>query len=142
MKPNQTTAKIFGDAKIDIKIRLSAIWVTLMLFYIYADILGFYTPGVIEKVISGEIGGVQISSAFLLIMAVWMAVPSVMVLLSLTLKASLNRLVNIIIAIISVLMLGVTFFAGEISARYVFQAIVEGILMASIVWQAWKWPRA
>lgn len=53
MNTDKTTAEM-EDAKINVQIKLSALWVTLMLFYIYADILGFYTPGNIEKVVSGE----------------------------------------------------------------------------------------
>ena len=131
----------FEDVKVNVKIKLSALWVTLMLFYIYADILGFYTPGNIEKVASGEIGGVQISEGFLFVMALWMAIPSVMVFLSLALKANANRWVNVIVGIISIVILGATFFAGDISARYTFQAAIEAVLMALIVWQAWTWPR-
>lgn len=133
--------KVLEDVSINIKVKLSALWMTLMLFYIYADILGFYTPGVIEKVVSGEIGGVQITESFLFVMAIWMAIPSLMVCLSLVLKASLNRWLNIIAALVSLLALGTTFFVGDFSARYTLQAIVEGVLMAWIVWQAWTWPR-
>ena len=129
------------DVKINVKLKLSALWVTLMLFYIYADIVGFYTPGHIEKVVSGEIGGIQITNAFLFVMAIWMAIPSVMVFLSLMLKANVNRWVNIIVGIVSMVVLGATFFAGEISARYTFQAVLEGVLIALIVWHAWKWPK-
>ena len=57
MSTNAKSLKYLEDIKINVKIKLSALWVTLMLFYIYADILGFYSPGVIEKVVSGEIGG-------------------------------------------------------------------------------------
>jgi hypothetical protein len=141
MKANKKAVRIFEDAHISVKIKLSAFWVALMLLYIYADILGFYTPGVIEKVVSGKVGGVQINEGFLFVMAIWMAIPSVMVFLSLTLKAKANRLVNIVIGVISMVVLGATFFAGEVSSRYAFQAIVEGVLIASIVWHAWKWPR-
>ena len=141
MGTNKTTARTLGDVKVNVKIKLSALWVTLMLFYIYADILGFYTPGNIEKVASGEIGGVQISEGFLFVMALWMAIPSVMVFLSLALKANANRWVNVIVGIISIVILGATFFAGDISARYTFQAAIEAVLMALIVWQAWTWPR-
>ena len=140
MNTNKKTAITFSDVKISVKIKLSALWVTLMIFYIYADILGFYTPGNIENVVSGEIGGVQITNAFLFVMAIWMAVPSVMVFLSLTLQANANRWLNIIVGIVSMVALVATFFAGEISARYTFQAIVEGVLIALIVWHAWKWP--
>jgi hypothetical protein len=140
MNTNRKTARSLGDVKIDVKIKLSALWVTLMLFYIYADILGFYTPGNIEKVVSGEIGGLQITEGFLFVMATWMAIPSVMVILSLTLKANASRWVNIIVGILSAVALGATFLVGEFSARYTFQAIVEGVLIALIVWHAWKWP--
>jgi hypothetical protein len=140
MTTNNNTAKVLDDVKINVKLKLSALWVTLMLFYIYADILGFYTPGTIENVVSGEIGGVQITDGFLFIMAIWMAVPSVMVFLSLALKANVNRWVNIIAAITSILMLGATFFVGEFSVRYTFQAVVEGVLMVLILWYAWRWP--
>jgi len=132
---------IFEDAKVNIRIKLSALWITLMLFYIYADILGFYTPGNIESVVSGEIGGVQITDGFLFVMAIWMAIPSVMVFLSLTLRANVNRWLNILVGILSILALGATFFAGEISARYTFQAILEAVLIVSIIWSAWTWPK-
>ncbi len=92
MTIDKNTASTLGDLKVNVKIKLSALWVTLMLFYIYADILGFYTPGNIEKVASGEIGGMQITEIFLFGMAVWMAIPSVMVFLSLTLKANAKSL--------------------------------------------------
>lgn len=140
MIADNNTARVLDDVKINVKLKLSAIWVTLMLFYIYADILGFYTPGTIEQVVSEEIGGVQITEGFLLVMAIWMAVPSVMVFLSLALKAKVNRWVNIVAAIVSMLVLGATFFAGEFSVRYTFQAVVEGVLMVLILWYAWKWP--
>ena len=141
MNTNNKTTRILEDVKINVKIKLSALWITLMLFYIYADIVGFYSPGNIEKVVSGEIGGIQITEGFLFVMAIWMAIPSVMVFLSLTLKAIANRWVNIIIGIVSIVVLGATFFAGEFSARYTFQAIVEGVLIVLIVWYAWTWPK-
>jgi len=141
MSTNKISTRKLEDVRINVKTKLSALWITLMLFYIYADILGFYTPGVIEQVVSGEIEGVLVTDGFLLSMAIWMAIPSVMVVLSLTLKAKANRWLNIIAGFVSIIALGATFFVGEFSIRYTFQAIVEGLLMVWIVWQAWKWPK-
>ncbi|MFL7891432.1 MAG: DUF6326 family protein [Anaerolineales bacterium] len=141
MNTSNNKAMILRDTKIDIKIILSALWVTLMLFYIYADILGFYTPGIIEGVVSGEVGSMPITQGFLFVMAIWMALPSLMVFLSLVLKASANRWVNIITAILSLAVLAATFLVGDISMRYAFQAIVEVLLIVAIIWQAWKWPQ-
>ena len=44
--------KIFEDVKINVKIKLAALWVALMFLYVYADILGFYAAGHIEEVIA------------------------------------------------------------------------------------------
>ena len=135
MDTNTKTIRIWEDVKINVRIKLSALWISLMLFYIYADILGFYTSGNVEQVMSGKIGGIQLTEGFLFAMAI----PSIMVFLSLTLKADANRWVNIIVGIVSIVVLGATFFVGEFSARYTFQAILEGVLIALIVWYAWKW---
>lgn len=141
MEPDRSASIQPEEVKVNIKTKLSALWITLMLMYIYADILGFYTPGMIEKVMSGEVGGFQISDGVLVVMAVWMAVPSLMVYFSLILKANLNRWINILAAILSFFMLVATFFAGDVSVRYAFQAAVEALLIISILWQAWRWPK-
>lgn len=74
-------------------------------------------------------------------MAIWMALPSLMVFLSLVLKANANRWVNIIAGILSLAVLIATFLVGDISLRYTFQAILEVLLIVAIIWQAWKWPQ-
>ena len=135
------TARILEDVKINVKIKLSALWVALMFFYLYRDVLGFMEPGHIEDLLAGELAGVPMTQAVLLGSAVLMAIPSVMVFLSLALRAKANRWANIILGIVHIAILGGTFFAGDISALYAFYAIVEFLLIVLIVWHAWKWPR-
>ena len=127
------------DARVNVKVKLSGLWAALMFLYTYADILGFYTPGSIEKLMAGKAGNVQITEGFLVVMAVWMAVPSVMIFLSLAIKAGVNRWLNIVVGVVSLLVLGATFLAGEISLRYIVQAAVEAVLIVVIVWHAWTW---
>jgi len=79
--------------KINSKIKLSSLWIALMFCYTYADILGFYAPGNLKELISGEIAGIQLSQGLLVGSAILMVIPSVMVFLSLVLKAKANRLV-------------------------------------------------
>jgi len=130
------------DVKVNVKIKLSLLWVTLMFFYIYADILGFYRPGLIEQIIAGEIEevGIQITLVPWLGL-ILMTPPSVMAFLSLTLKAKANRWANIIVGIVFLGVLIVFFLMGENPAWYIVYNIVEGVLMALIVWHAWKWPK-
>lgn len=138
---NSDISQLLENKPVNIKNKLSAFWITLMFFYIYADILGFYSPGIIESVISGEIAGMQLTEGYLLIMGLWMAVPSLMVILSLVLSAGINRWVNLIIAVISFIILVASSFVGEFSIRYTTQAAVEAILILLIAWNAWNWPK-
>ena len=130
------------DMKINVKFKLSALWVTLMFFYLYADVLAFYQPGNIEKIIAGEIGGIQINIAFSLSSAMLMAIPSVMVFLSLALKAKVNRWANIIVGIYSAGLLLVTvLLAAAFDPHYILYDIIEAVLIVLIVGYAWKWPK-
>ena len=136
-----TRPKIFKDVKIDTKIKLSALWVALMFCYTYADILGFYAPGNLEELLSGEIAGIQMTQGMLFGSALLMVVPSLMIFLSLVMIAKTNRLVNIIAGIVYLVVLASTFFTGRNPAYYLFFAVVKAILLGLIVWFAWKWPK-
>ena len=141
MNTNTNSLEIFKDIKIDIKIKLSALWVALMFCYTYADILGFYAPGNLEELISGEIAGIQMTQGMLFGSAVLMVVPIIMIFLSLVMMAKVNRLVNIIAAIVYLVVLVSTFFTGRNPAYYLFFAVLKAILLGLIVWFAWKWPK-
>jgi hypothetical protein len=138
---NTKTARIFQDAKIDVKTKLSALWVVLMFCYAYADILGFYAPGNLEELLAGEIAGIQMTQGLLLASAVLMAVPSAMVFLSLALPARANRWVNIIAGLVYMGVLVSTFLTGRNPAYYIFYAAVKAVLIALIIWHAFKWPK-
>ena len=142
-KENKKTVGILEDVKINVKIKLSALWVTVMLCYAYGDILGFMKPGAIEHYMKG-IGatGAPITQGMLLGIAILMAIPSVMVFLSLTLKPKANRWANIILGIAYTCFIPLSMLiATSVSAYYIFLGIVEVVLTALIVWYAWKWPK-
>ena len=142
MNTNKKTARILEDVKINVKIKLSALWVAVMFCYLYADVISFYKPGLIEEIIAGEVVGFQITQAFLLGSAILMAIPSVMVFLSLTLKAKANRWANIILGIVYTGVILITLLMpGPSAYYYIFFGIVEIVLTALIVWYAWKWPK-
>ena len=68
----------------DVQIKLAAIWVSLMLTYLLGDVLRIFSG----DFNAGAIGEMQISQGMYLGMAVLMAIPIVMVLLSLTLSSA------------------------------------------------------
>ncbi len=142
MNSEKKTATILEDPKINIKIMLSGLWVANMFLFIYVDYFGLFIPGVMEKIIEGEAAhtGIQITQVFLLAVITLMMIPSLMIFLSLTLKAKWNRWTNIIVGILKIVIL-LVFVIGESWAFYIFATIVEVVLLLLIIWYAWKWPK-
>ena len=142
MNSEKKMATILEDPKINIKIKLSGLWVANMFLFIYVDYFGLYIPGVMEKIIEGEVAhtGIQVSQVFLLAGITLMMIPSLMIFLSLTLPAKANRWTNIIVGILQIVVL-VSALIGESWAYYIFATIVEVVLLLLIVWYAWKWPK-
>ena len=120
----------------DINIKLSALWIALMLTYLLGDVMrifsGDFKPG--------EIEGMQMSQGLLLLMAIIMLIPIVMLFLSLTLKYQVNRWANIVLAI---LLFGFNLIGlpGYPSVYDQFLIIVGLLFNALTVWYAWKWPK-
>ncbi|MHA1908985.1 MAG: DUF6326 family protein [Candidatus Thorarchaeota archaeon] len=128
------------DMKVNVKIKLAALWATLTFAYAYADILGFYSPGNIAEILTGEIAGVPLTQEMLFAMAMLMAIPIVMVFLSLILKAKVNRVVNIILGIAHIVLL-IAASLVEPTAYYLVFAGLEFVFLVLIVWFAFKWPK-
>ncbi len=130
------------DRKVNVKVKLALLWVALMFFYIYNDIFSLYQPGHVEELVDGQLEGVQFTQLILFGGAILIAFPSFMVLMSLTLKARANRLVNIVIGILHVLVLIGTQFVGEGETWYYWRLyeLLEAVFLVIIIWTAWKWP--
>ena len=143
MNPNQKTMKM-EDEKINVKLKLSALWVAVTFLYVYADVRAFYEPGLIEQIIEGEFAEVGITtSQAVLLGLITMTPPSVMVFLSLLLKPKVNRWVNIILGIFYTVVVFITQFGliMDTSVNFLYSGIVEVVLTALIVWYALKWPK-
>ena len=134
---NKTTK--MEDVKINVKMKLSALWVALMLVYIYADILSNFKPGAIGKVMGGFMGPFPVTQGSLLSASILMIIPAVMVFLSLTLKHQVNRWANIILGVLYTLV-NLSNMIGETSwIFYMSFVVVEIALTLLIVGYAWKW---
>ena len=118
----------------DVQIKLSALWVALMLTYLLGDVLrifsGDFKPG--------EIGGMQIGQNMYLMMAVLMVVPIVMVFLSLVLNQPVNRWANIIVAIFFFVfnLIGLPTYPSAYDKFLIVVGLAFNVLT---VWYAWRW---
>lgn len=129
------------NPKVNIKIKLAALWTATTFCYLYGDYFELYTPGKVDSLISGE--NVLNSPVILFIASIILAIPPLMIFLSLVLKPEMNRILNIIFGLLFTIMM-VLIAIGSLTpwyTFYVFLAIVESILTAIIVWYAWKWPK-
>ena len=129
------------DVKVNVKVKLALFWVALMFFYIYNDLLSMFKPGTVEELVGGSLEGIVFTQEVLFGAALLMALPSIMIFLSLTLKAKMNRIVNIIVGIFHMVVLGGTMLVpGDLWVFYATYMVFEAIFIILIVWHAWKWP--
>jgi hypothetical protein len=139
MKPiNKATG--MEDVPINVKLKLSALWVAMMLLYIYADILSLFRPGQVEEIIEGRMGPFAATQVSLLTASILMTIPAVMVFLSLIMKPKASRRANIIFGALYTLV-NISNLIGESWAYYLFFGAVEIVLTLMIVWYAWTWPK-
>ena len=141
MSSDKKASSIFADTKVDVRIKLSALWAATMFCYLYADILSLYRPDFLEQLMIGEIIGFQINQAFLLGSAVLMSIPTIMIFLSLILSPKINRYANMILGIAHIGLAITTMLTPEAWAYYLFDSAVEIVLLSLIVWYVWKWPK-
>ncbi len=122
------------DVKINVKLKLSVLWVAAMFSWVYGDLLRMYSGDFVP----GELGGVLLTQEMWLVAAITMMIPVAMVFLSLELKYKANRRANIIVGIFytGYNLIGLPTYH---SAYDQFLIIVGLVFTALIVWSAYKW---
>jgi hypothetical protein len=128
------------DIKVNVKLKLAALWVSFMFLYIYVDYFHLYMPGSVQDILAGKMYVFDITQTALLIGLVSVSIPAIMIFLSVALSAKVNRWVNIIIAAVYI---PYTLFnlVGEAWIHMVFGAVVEVVILLLIISYAWKWPK-
>lgn len=128
-----------SGAPMSMPVRLSTLWIFIMMNMIFADILSFMYPGFLPEVMAGHAGGVQITPGFLLVAAVLTEIPIAMIVLSRVLKPRANRWANIVAGVITI-----AYVAGgsATSPHGLFFAILEIACALLILRYAWTWHGA
>lgn len=138
---NTSTKSVFKDFEINPKIKLSALWAAVTLCYLYGDYFELYVPHKAEGLLNGD--NLLNSPVKLFAAALLLAIPALMVFISIILKPRLNRFLNIFFGVIySAIMILIAFTSlTEWRAFYVFLAITESIITILVVCYAWTWPK-
>jgi hypothetical protein len=117
---------------IDPKVKLSLLWVFVILNIAYADILSLMDP---TSPIRETMTGAPLPAGGLIAGAVLMETSIAMVILSWILNYKVNRWVNIVIGALNILAI----VTGGHGLYYAFFATVEVVSILLIIWFAWKW---
>ncbi len=131
MNTNEKTAKM------DIKVKLSILWVIVMFNMLFADVLTLYIPENLEEIITRSTP-IQITEGLMLVMAIIIEIPILMIFLSRVLKHKANRWTNIIASVITIVFV---VGGGSLTLHYIFFATIEVVCLSLIVWYAWKWSK-
>jgi hypothetical protein len=129
------------DLRMPVQAKLAAAWTSFMFLCIYVDYFHLYKPGAIDQIRGGVVWEFDISQTFVIIGLSLVAVPILMVFLSMTLPARANRLMNLIVAPIYVAVSAFNALGESWTYYYTLTIGLEVILLALIVRYAWTWPR-
>jgi hypothetical protein len=118
----------------EIRIKLSALWVSLMLTYLLGDVLRIFSG----DFVAGEVSGMQISQGLMLGMAILMVIPIVMIFLSLILKRAVSRWANILLPVVFFVFnaIGLPTYPSLYDQFLIVVGLVFNLLT---VWMAWRW---
>ena len=128
------------DFRPPVKLKLSALWAAVMFCYVYGDFFGLFVPGRLAKMNQGIIAPLgEATPAVMVGVSAMMAVPSLMVFLTLVLPPVASRWANKVLGAVYTLIMILTLPGAPLF--YHFLAAIEMTLTLLIVWLAWRWPR-
>ncbi len=119
---------------VDVRIKLSGLWVSLMLTYLLGDVLRIFS-GDFQ---AGQVSGMQVTQAMYLALAILLVLPIFMVFLSLTVRYPVIRWANIVVAILlfGFNLIGLPTYPSLYDKFLIVIGLVFNVLT---VWYAWRW---
>lgn len=138
-----TAPNLLDNPPIPVQAKLAAAWTSFMFLYIYVDYYHLYKPGALDDILVGVVFEFDISPALMTVFLALIAIPALMVMLSMALPARVNRATNLVVAS---LYIPVTVFnavgeSWEWASFYGLSIGIEVLLLAFILRSAWAWPR-
>jgi hypothetical protein len=134
---------ILEDRQVPVQAKLAAAWTSFMFLYLYVDYLGLYKPGVVDDILAGVVHEFDIGPTFVAMALTALAIPILMILLSTTLPARVNRTINLVVATLY-MPFSMYNAVGESWTYFYFYGLsigLEVLILAFILRAAWTWPR-
>ncbi|MEU3603134.1 DUF6326 family protein [Streptomyces sp. NPDC006798] len=141
MRTHRPTTTALDDQPVPVRAKLAAAWTSLMFLYAYVDIIAFFKPGVVDDIEAGLVWEFDVSQTLLTTFLVLMAIPILMVVLSMTLPARANRVTNLVVASIQVPFAAFNAVGEDWTYFYGLGVALEVTVLALVLRYAWTWPR-
>ena len=127
------------QSPVNVRVKIAALWASMLFVFAYVDLFSLYRPDVRADVEAGEVGGFAVNQTFLLATTAYVVIPSLMVFCVLVLRPRLNRIVNIVLAMVY----AVSIVAASIGewTYYLLGSFIEAALLVAVVFYAWTWPK-
>lgn len=127
------------ESSVSVRVKISALWTSMLFVFVYVDLFSFYRADVRADIEAGEIFGFTINQSFLLATTAYVVIPALMVFLTLILRPGVDRIANIVLAAIYAL----TIIGGAVGEwnYYILGSAIEVVLLATVVYYAWTWPK-
>jgi hypothetical protein len=127
------------EKKMDMKSKLSTLWIFVALNYLYCDIVSLMDPELLPLYLRGNVNGLELTPGFLLGAGILVEIFIAMILLSRVLPYRTNRWANIVAGTIMTAVQLATLFVGVPAPYYLFFSVIEIATTVLIVWFAWNW---
>lgn len=143
MTTRTNTPKLLDNPPVPVQAKLAAAWTSFMFLYIYIDYFHLYKPGVIDDLRAGVAFVFDINATLLTIFVALIAIPALMVMLSMALPARVNRVTNLVVAplYITVSVFNAVGESWDWASFYGLSIAIEVLILAFILLSAWTWPR-
>jgi len=131
-----------SDVPIHTRLKLSLLWVSTVFCYIYCDYFELYIPGKLQGMLQGRMVPLgTVTQGTLVGTSLLLAIPSLMIFLSVVLRPAISRSLNLVFGVLYTLMMAMLAVQAD---WYFYQgfALIEALLTALVVWYAWTWPKA
>lgn len=139
MAKDTTSPTMADNTAVNLRIKISGLWTSLLFVFAYVDIFGLLRADVLNGLLAGKVHTFAVDQGFLFMTTLYVTIPSLMIFLSLVLAPRINRWANIVIAVIYAITIAGSCL-DETWIYFWFGSAVELVLLGFIIRYAWQHP--
>ena len=129
----------FGEFPVGVRLKLFALWCSVVFFFVYGDYFQLYQPGQLRDMVAGTTAFGAISQGILFGISAVLMPACLMPVLSLFLPAAIDRWANVVVGALYIAIM-ILAIRGQ-WRYYIAYGLIEIALLALVIRCAWTWPK-